>query len=97
MGEARFSDREHLLILRPYAWPDSWHDDLRRAFPTLRITALEVENSPLEEWIPKGRLKSSMLNLLAEHKLMALADILADATIIAFGGRYLPLPESIPK
>lgn len=62
MGEAGFAARERLLILRPFAWPDSWHDDLRRAFPTLQITALELENRPLEEWVPKG--KQKILNLV---------------------------------
>jgi hypothetical protein len=67
MGEAGFTAGEHLLILRPFAWPDSWHDGLRRAFPTLQITALELDGRPLEESVPKGR--QQIFNLAHERNI----------------------------
>lgn len=96
MGEAGFAAGEHLLILRPFAWPDSWHDDLRRAFPTLQITALEIEGKPLEEYVPKGKQRNLRL-VHGQIQADRYPEILAESTIIAFGGRHLPLPESIPQ
>lgn len=56
MGEAGVSHSEHLLILRYANWPDSWLDNIRRQFPRLEITSLQVDTSkPLEDIVPKGQ------------------------------------------
>jgi hypothetical protein len=56
MGDAGiFHQGEHLLILRGTNWPDASLDNIRRRFPRLEITSLQVDTSkPLEENVPSG-------------------------------------------
>lgn len=56
MGDAGFfRGGEHLLILSFSTWPDAWLDGIRRRFPRLEITTLQVDTSkPVEENVPSG-------------------------------------------
>jgi hypothetical protein len=55
MGDAGIFYGEHLLILRTASWQDAWLDNIRRRFPRLEITALQIDTSkPLEENVPSG-------------------------------------------
>ena len=56
MGEAGIFHGEHLLVLSFVIWPDAWFDNIRRRFPRLEITSLQVDtNKPVEENVPKGQ------------------------------------------
>lgn len=55
MGDAGIFHGDHLLILRFSTWPDAWLDDIRRRFPRLEITSLQVDTSKsVEENVPSG-------------------------------------------
>jgi hypothetical protein len=56
MGDAGIFHGEHLLILSFATWPDAWLDNIRRRFPRLEITSLQIDTSqPVEENVPKGQ------------------------------------------
>ncbi|EED13359.1 2-hydroxyacid dehydrogenase, putative [Talaromyces stipitatus ATCC 10500] len=71
MGEAGIFQNEHLLILRRMNWPDSWLDHIRRRFPRLEITSLDIDTSkPLEENVPKDILeRATVIALMTQRHL----------------------------
>lgn len=53
MGEAA-RPQEHLLILLPASVPDAVIDDLRRSFPNIEITHLQIGLDETVDSVPSG-------------------------------------------
>uniref|UniRef100_A0A093XMS4 D-2-hydroxyacid dehydrogenase n=1 Tax=Talaromyces marneffei PM1 TaxID=1077442 RepID=A0A093XMS4_TALMA len=75
MGTIGIFHGKHLLILSFANWPDVWLDNIRRRFPRLEITCLQIDTSkPIEESVPSDLLKRATVIAISTQRHLPLPE-----------------------
>ncbi|KAF3390780.1 hypothetical protein DPV78_011101 [Talaromyces pinophilus] len=83
MGDAGIFHGEHLLILSFATWPDAWLDNIRRRFPRLEITSLQIDTSqPVEENVPKDLLERATVIGLSTQRHLPLPESVPNIKLV---------------
>ncbi|EEA23413.1 hypothetical protein EYB25_006152 [Talaromyces marneffei] len=83
MGTIGIFHGKHLLILSFANWPDVWLDNIRRRFPRLEITCLQIDTSkPIEESVPSDLLKRATVIAISTQRHLPLPESVPNIKLI---------------